>query len=313
MFKLFKELPPPNYDYNVNKVVNAYKQAVHDIEQELAKLPIGDIRQAQSKAALANVAKVLKGLNKESAAWVEENIPLAAREGVARTLVSDGVAESIVEALEIVKFNRINKSMVEAAIADTQSDLLAVTQNIDRKTKSAIRKAVADSMRTNMAKRINGRKTISDDVLKGIQETLSSATSTGIIDAAGRRWKPEVYVDMVTRAKMMQTHNEATTNEAVSRGTYYAVISRHGAADPCKYHEGRIIKLLPEAPGDYPTYEELRASQQIFHPCCRHTYSPIRKLENLPQSVLEFAQKQARVGNKAIASRKRNPKDSDFL
>lgn len=164
----FKEVPSPNYDYNANKLAKVYKKAIRDIEKELASLPIGDLRQAHAKAALANVAKILSGINKKCEAWVNENVPMAAKDGVARTLVSLGEVKTLEEAIEIAKFNRMNKALVDAVIADTYTDLLAVTQNVDRKTRAAVRKAVSESMRTNMATGVMGRKTINADTLKQI-------------------------------------------------------------------------------------------------------------------------------------------------
>lgn len=272
-------MPAPDYQYAVDALVAAYKSAVRDIQAELARLDLTGLSRANSAAALAEVARILASLNEDSAKWVDENIPKAARDGIIRTIIALGAADTFHEAEALVKFNRINSHMVAAAVADTQADLLAVTQNIDRKVRSAVRQAVADSMRANMAKGINGRRTISGDILDRMKKSLGAATDTGIIDAAGRRWKPEVYADMVTRTKMMSTQIEATTNEAVQRDALYGVISRHGATDGCGKWEGRVVKLIAEAPGDYPTVADAKASGEIFHPNCRHVISPIRNPE----------------------------------
>lgn len=235
---------------------------------------------AMTTAALAEVSRILAALNAESAAWVAQNVPVAAREGVARTILTLGVADTLEEAQKLVRMTRTNSAMVAAAIADTQADLLAVTGNIDRRVKAAVRKAAADSMRANMAAGINGRKTISRDILAGMRKTLGDSVNTGIIDASGRRWKPEVYVDMLTRTKMMQAHMDATINEALARDVQYGVISRHGATDKCRLYEGKIVKLTPDAPGAYP-YVGALPRNEIFHPCCRHTVSPVRRPETI--------------------------------
>jgi hypothetical protein len=305
-------VPEPTYEYEVARLVAAYKRAVADIQRELERLDLTGISNANARAALAEVSRILTSLNEDSAKWVEENIPQAARDGIARTLVSLGVVETLQEAEAIVKFNRINANMVASAVADTQSDLLAVTQNVDRKVRAAIRQAVGESMRANMAAGINGRRTINRDTLAGMRKALGDSVNTGIIDAAGRRWKPEVYVDMVTRTKLMQTQIDAATNEALARDTQYAVISKHGAADACRFHEGRIIKLTPEAVGPYPTMSELKATGQIWHPNCRHVVSPIRVPEKLSDDTRAFAEKQAAIGDKAIATGKRAPTVDDM-
>ncbi|WP_010495067.1 phage minor capsid protein [Paenibacillus elgii] len=269
-------IPETDYEYEIARLVDAYKNAAGRIQRELERLDLAGLSRANAQVALSEVSRVLASLNDESAEWVAANIPQAARDGVARTLVALGAADTVEQAAAVVKFNRINANMVAAAVADTQADLLAVTQNVDRRVRAAVRKVIADSMRANMAAGISGRRTISADILGGLRKTLGDAVNTGIIDAAGRRWKPEVYVDTVVRTKMAETYREATTNEAIQRGAYYAVISRHGAKDACANWEGRIIKLSADAPGDYPTYDSAKATRQIWHPNCRHTFTPVR-------------------------------------
>lgn len=303
----FRQPPEPSYEYEISRLVAAYKDAVARIKRELENLDISGLSRANTAAALAEISRILASLNAESAAWVEVNIPRAARDGIAQTLVNLGVVETIAQAETVVTFNRMNANMVAAAIADTQADLLAVTQNIDRKVRSAVRQAVADSMRANMAAGANGRRTISRDILDRMRKSLGDSVNTGIIDATGRRWRPEVYAEMVTRTKIQLTHIEAVTNEAVERGALYGVISSHGATDACRYHEGRVIKLVSNAPGDYPTYEALRASNQIFHPFCRHTVHALRDVSLLPPSLRDKADSQAEIGDKALATGKRNP------
>jgi hypothetical protein len=304
-------VPTPNYEYDVEILVKYYKKAITQIQNELKRFDLSDMSRANQNAVLANISETLSKLNEDSAKWVEEHIPKAARDGVINTIVSLGVAETVQEASELAKFNRLNQNLVKAIVADTQADLLEVTNNVERKVRAAVRRVTAEVMRDNLTKGINGRVTINREILKGLRETLGDSLDTGIVDTAQRKWKPQDYVDMLTRTKVMEAYNEATTNEAVQRGAYYAIISSHGAKDPCRFHEGRIIKLTPDAPGGYPTYAELQATLQIFHMRCKHTYSPTRDVNLLPQSVRDLAEKQAEKGNKAIATGKRNPKDID--
>ncbi|WP_440961262.1 phage minor capsid protein [Paenibacillus nitricinens] len=275
-------IPDPKYDYDVTILVRAFKTALLDITGELSRLDLTGLSRANSKFALAEVSKILSGLNAESAAWVEKYVPKAATDGVIRAIVDLGIVSTVEEAEKIAKFSRINREMVAAAVADTQADVLAVTQNIERKVRIAVRQATADSLRGNMAKGVNGSRTISRDILSGMKKTLGDSVNTGIIDSAGRRWDPKVYTDMLARTKLSQVHREATTNEAVGRGAYYAVVSRHGATDACRNWEGRIVKLIPEAPGEFPFVGDI-PRRELFHPSCRHVLSPIRDPKLLEQ------------------------------
>ncbi|WP_025846504.1 phage minor capsid protein [Brevibacillus agri] len=272
-----RQPPEPNYEYEIARLVSAYTKAMYRIATELQRLDVTDITRANSAAALAEVVRILAELNGQSAEWVTRNLPIAAADGVAAAIYALGVADTFEEARKIAKFNRMNKAMVDAVIADTQADLLAVTQNVERKVRAAVRQVTADSMRANMARGVNGRRTVSRDILDGLRMKLGDSVNTGIIDAAGRRWRPEVYVDMVTRTKTMEAHMEATINEGVAREAFYGVISRHGATDACRNWEGKVVKLVPDAPGNYPYLGDLRGGREIFHPNCKHVVTPVRK------------------------------------
>jgi hypothetical protein len=161
---------------------------------------------------------------------------------------------------------------------------------MDRKIKTTIRQSVAEVMRSNMAAGINGRKTISREILADLRNKLGESVNTGIIDAAGRRWDPKVYAEMVTRTKMMRTRMDATINEAVGREAYYGTVSRNGSKhEECRVWEGKIVKLIPDAPGNYPYVGDLRnQSRGLFHPNCQHQVLPVRDPNLLPQNLKEI-------------------------
>jgi Phage minor capsid protein 2 len=191
-------------------------------------------------------------------------------------------------------------------VSDTMEDLLGMTDKMEVRVKKALRRAVGEQLRAKAAAN-EGRRSMAADVIKSIRKELEAAGSVGIIDRAGRRWKVEDYAETVVRTKIQQAHIEGVKNEALERGAYYGQISSHGAKDACRYHEGRIVKLDSRAPGNYPTLDSLKGSGQIFHPRCRHTVYPLRDPGLLPASEQERAERQARIGEAAAASGKRNP------
>jgi hypothetical protein len=290
MAEFDRQVPQPEYDYEISRLVRYYQQAVRDILVQLERVDLTNATKANQRAVLADIAKVLSQLDVNASAWVEANIPIAAREGVASTLVTLGLAQTFDEAMKVVEFNRLNRHMIETAVADTQNDLLQITQNMDRKIKTAIRQSVAEVMRSNMSQGINGRKTISREILSELRKQLGDSVNTGIVDQAGRRWKPETYAEMVTRTKMMRTRMDATINEAVGREAYYGTVSRNGSKhEECRVWEGKIVKLVREAPGDYPYIGDLRnQSRGLFHPNCQHQVLPVRDPNLLPQSIKDI-------------------------
>ena len=264
-----------DFNRDIADLVVAYKDAIKRIQAELLSLDLSDMSRAKTEAALREITAMLAALNEESAVWVAKYVPEASAAGVVGTMVALGTADSYADAVKTARISRVNSTYVNAVIADTQADLLAVTQNVDRRVRAAIRQATAESMRANMAAGINGRRTINRDTLAAMRRVLGSAVETGIIDAGGRRWKPEVYVDMVTRTKLAETERQTMINESIARNVRYGIISSHAATDACRFYEGKIVKLTPEAPGNYPFIGNL-PRRDIFHPNCRHVVTPIR-------------------------------------
>lgn len=299
-------VPRPDFKYDTAILVRYYKRAVQNIMHEIEKSDLGNY-EATSRALLADITDVLVELDKNAEEWVKENIPESARKGVARSLYTLGIANSIEEAHRMVKFNRLNREMVRAAVADTYQDIAQVTQNIDRRTKAGLRRVFAETIREQYTRGVTGLKTIKRETLNRMYAEMEDTVNSGIIDAAGRRWRADTYVEVVAHEKMNQAYFEANTNEAIARGAFYGVISSHGATDACRYHEGRIVKLVEDAPGDYPTVDELRNTNQIFHVRCLHHVSTLRDPDMLPDSVKDKAEKQAELGEKAISAGGRNP------
>lgn len=276
----FKQIPTPTYEYEIQQLVNYYRKAVREVSKELEKIDLTDFQRAQALAVQRNIAGILEELDENASEWVEENIPKAAEGGVVRAIISLGVAETVEEAQKIISFNRLNKNLVETAVADTQDDLLQISKNVSRKVRNTIRQVTAEVLRSNLTQGINGKKALTSEILKELRKQLGDAVDTGIIDASSRKWDPKVYSEMVVRTKMAHTHREATQNEAVSRGALYGVISTHFAKDACRNWEGKIVKLSRDAEGDYPYIGDL-PRREIFHPNCRHQVSPIRRLDRL--------------------------------
>ena len=266
-----REAPRPNYDYDVNRVVKAYERAVKDVHAELNSLFLTDFERAQIVAIEEDMRGILTELKRYGNEWSSVAITKSATNGVAATLYALELTETYEEALAIAKFNGTNKRLVATAIADTQADLLAMTQNIERQAKLAIRRATAEAMRSQLTQGINGSRSLSS----AIRKQITQATDVAILDSRNRRWKVGHYADMIARTKMLEAHREASINEALAEEAYYGVISRHGATDACRGYEGKIVKLVAGAPGDFEYIGDIPRNR-LFHPACKHTVSALR-------------------------------------
>jgi hypothetical protein len=276
--------PTPTYEYDIAILIGYYREALQKVSNELNRIDLTNFERANLLVVQKEIADVLAELDVRTSAWVASMIPKAAEDGIIASIIALGVADTVEEARTIVVLNRLNRDFIKTAIADTQDDLLQVTQNVSRKVRTTIRQVTAEAMRANLTQGINTTDSIKRDILRDLRQRLGESLNTGIIDAAGRRWKPEVYVETVTQTKLAQTQRESAINDALGRNAYYGIISSHGAKDLCRNWEGRIVKLTPDAEGDYPYYGSL-PNREIFHPRCKHVVSPVRRPDRLPESI----------------------------
>lgn len=285
------DLPLPNYERDVKEIVRIYKAAINEVILILERLSTygksKSISRAEMTAVLVELSALLE-VDKEAEKWVKERIEKSFLNGQAEVLIAIGEAKTIEEALRLVSASMLVNHAKEALIADTFDDLLYANNKMKRETIKMVRAVVAEQMKIKAAEGM-GRKTIKKGIIealtkKEIRERFDVEGNVAIIDKLGRRWKLQTYAEMVARTKLLQAHTEGTRVEALERGVDLAIISSHGATDACRHFEGQIISMNGFTEG-FPTYEELRRTNLIFHPNCKHKITPIRDISLLPPEV----------------------------
>lgn len=301
------DLPAPTYDRDVNELVRIYKAAILEVIAILESLSTygskKDISRAQMQAVLAQLSVLLGEVDRDAERWVKDRIREAFIDGQVETLVSLGEAKTLEEARAMVAGAGISElavQTIDAMTADTFEDLLYANNKMKRETVKMVRSVVAEQMKMKAAEGM-GRNTTRKAIVqaltkKELRERFNVEGNVAIVDRAGRRWKLQTYAEMVTRTKMLQAHAEGTRIEALERGVDLAIISSHNAKDACRNFEGQIISMNGQTEG-FMTYDELRRSNLIFHPNCRHKVTPIRDISLLPEEVrkkFEDNQKEAK-------------------
>ena len=270
-----KQPPRPNYDYEVNRLIAFFEDANIQTRELLAGLYTQDkVTRAMLTSYQKQLDAIIKQLREQGVQWSEQAITNAALNGIADSLFALGLAATYEEALSIATLSKVNQAYVTAQIADTQSDILAVTQNVDRQTRALISRIYAEQLRAQLSTGSNSIRQTKSAVSANLQRELKGRANTAIVDAAGRRWKVRNYVDMLAQTKAMQAHREASRNTALEEGARYGRISKHNAKDKCSLWESKIVKLDPNAHGDYPYIDDV-PTKEIFHPRCRHIVTPI--------------------------------------
>lgn len=302
------DLPLPTYDRDVNELVRIYRNAINEVIAVLESLSTRgqekDISRAQMTAVLAQLAALLGQVDKEAEAWVKERIREAFIDGQVESLLSIGEAKTLGEARAMVAgaaMSSLVTQSIDAMTADTFEDLLYANNKMKRETIKMVRSVVAEQMKMKAAQgqgRNSTRKAVVAALTKkDLRDRFDVEGNVAIIDRKGRKWKLDTYAEMVTRTKMLQAHTEGTRVEALERGVDLAIVSSHNAKDACRKFEGQIISMNGLTEG-FPTYDELRRSNLIFHPNCRHKVTPIRDISLLPEAVrkkFEEGQKEAKA------------------
>ncbi len=285
----------PSYERDISNYMREYKRAMQEVTERVASLSvINELDMSQAESLSAQIGYILQDLDSTTSGWVEEHITKAFKDGQARAILAAVNSVNLTDAARMASFSKLATGTLNSLISDTYQDLLFATQNTSRKVKSLVREVVSEQMRIKAAQQL-GRSTmnraiINDLTKKGLSKKVKEDGWIGIVDKAGRRWNLTTYADMVVRTKLQQSYIEGVRVEGLERGIDLAVISSHGASDACGNYEGAIISLNGITPG-YPTYAELKASGEIFHPNCTHTVSSLRSPDLLPKDVRAKAKK----------------------
>lgn len=182
---------------------------------------------------------------------------------------------------------------------DTFKDILGATQNTDRRLKRVIREVAMEVIQeqsllsqgnTQLAKVLSQRLTTD-----ALYNRLTKDGLIGIVDRGGKRWNVDVYSKMVVNTKLTQAHMEATRRLGEQMGLDLAVISAHSAIDACLHWEGVVVSVNGRTAG-FPALDDVIATNELFHPNCRHHIQMITSLDQLsPHDRLIHEQKLPKV------------------
>lgn len=287
----YREIPEIRHNKDIEHIIKYYKRAYNQVVIELIRLldepNVSDIYRQQEGSLARQIQLILQQADEQALPETEALIRKAFTEGQAQAIFALGDAETLTEATKGISFSTLAVQSVDAIITDTFEDVLALTNRTDKKIKQTVRKIAGETMRLNAIHQLGYETTRKEIISKLLKEGFTKDIKKdfkGVTDSAGRRWKLDSYVSMLVKTKMQQSYTEGIITESIERGTDLGVISSHGASDACHYYEGMVISLTGNTQG-YLSYQELRASNQIFHPHCKHTITPLRDISLLPQEL----------------------------
>lgn len=199
-----------------------------------------------------------------------------------RRLLDEGM--SLEQAKKIVPVSVSRNKAIRALFTDTYGDILLATNNTSKAVKRVVREATREALQYQ-ALRDRDYKAQSEDLFnrlskKGLSKRLDAEGFVGIVDRAGRRWDLQTYTNMVSVTKTNQAFREGVIDFAKESGMDLAVISNHGAKDACSLWEGVVVSLTGATKG-YPLLSDAIATNEIFHPNCKHKLHVIETIDEL--------------------------------
>jgi Phage minor capsid protein 2 len=299
----FREIPPIQYDTDIERLMKYYQRSYVRVVKELIRLLETDSWNMliNQEASLARqISLIIREADKDILPELEDLLKKSHVAGQAQALLAIGDATTLAEATRGVAFTMFAQKSVEKMVTDTFEDVLALTDRTEKRIKQTVRDVAGEVMRMNAMNQM-GLETTRKQVMEGLLKKGFSKKITkdfkGVTDSAGRKWELKKYVNMLVKTKMQQAYSEGVRAECVERGIDLAVVSSHGAKDACRHFEGMVISMTGATKG-FLTYDELRRSNKIFHPNCEHTITPLRSLDLLPNNLQEKHREQLEKAKK---------------
>lgn len=255
-------------------------------------LLVSSLLQGIDEAAIfAVLRRHFKSLDEELLLTVGELMKQQLIQTKAEFYVALGDANTVEQAKQLFYLTPPDLQLVNDATQLTMKDLLAATSYTQDYLKILVRQHAADLITLKTAKEAGWQSIIDEfaDSLsaEGLSKTLAEEGWTGIVDSAGRRWHLATYADMAVKTKMTQFSVEVDREMGLKTGIDLAYISDHGSAcKGCSQYEHLLISMNGLTAG-YLTYEQVKATGDIFHPRCQHHLNPVRSFELVHPDVLE--------------------------
>jgi hypothetical protein len=117
----------------ISRYYRILSRGLQKITNELNRIDLTNFDRAQLLITQKEIADALADLDVRTKSWVSSMIPKAAEDGIISSIIALGVAETVEQAQKIMTLSRLNRDFIKTAVADTQDDLLQVSQNIERK------------------------------------------------------------------------------------------------------------------------------------------------------------------------------------
>jgi 8-oxo-dGTP pyrophosphatase MutT (NUDIX family) len=250
----------------LEKLLKAYEAAYNRAYKTImdAKGEVDYAAFAKQNQLFKQVAGILGEMQRELGAALKTGLDAAAAHATTLAIKHLGeLGEGVTKATAWHK--EYNKAYVEQVFKDNFAHVAAQTDKMVGSMKVMLRREARAVMQRAAVEGLTRRQATQ----RMHNDLLMKRPDFAFVDRAGRTWDSRTYFEMLGRTLMHTSLRECYTNTLANEGHDLVIVSRHGATDPCRGWEGRVLSLTGATPG-YITVQEAINSRQIFHPRCKH-------------------------------------------
>ncbi|KAB1443068.1 phage minor capsid protein [Pseudodesulfovibrio senegalensis] len=209
---------------------------------------------------MKEVAKLILSMRDEALKVIKAT-GLAKMEEALETATSELAALDI----ELGDLDKLLGTLDFKAIKDAQLSVEQFTAQMQEQTRKTLKR---DLMTIHQKATENGWS--SGKAYRELRDTVMTNTPDfTFTDRAGRKWKPEGYLRMVSRTLMAQAQRESHEAAYTEAGVDLVKVSIHGTkCKKCNPWEGKVLSLTGATKG-HATVDDARKAG-LFHPNCKH-------------------------------------------
>lgn len=258
-------------DASVKRFYSILESAYSEITAELngASLSTASRRKAQQKQIESIIAKADKDIRD----WISIEVPAQYEQGAFDTM-SDLIQRGD-DPRTKASFTNFHREAIEAIAQDMYASASEGLSGVARSSSRVISASARESVLERLAKgQIKGDSLTK--IKKDVASILESEGLTAITDKRGNSWDLLRYAEMLSRTKLTQAHNSGVANRMAESGYDLVIVSNHsGSCRLCAPFEGKVLSVTGRNRG----YTSVREAERngLFHPNCRHVYSPYHK------------------------------------
>ena len=248
-----------------NKIISKTYADVYDTLEKAS--PTDAFRRKQT---LNQIKEILDQADADTQAWVKLNIPGFYEKGMFETVKGINDRGGVLNINN--DFAHFHREAIEALSQETYTTIASGMAGVYKNAIGIINNAAREGIFNKIAAgQITGETR--DAVRKAIADELKKSGISALVDKGGKTWDLRRYGDMLARTSLTRAHNSGVINRMAGGGYDLVMVSSHyTSCDYCAPWQSEVLSLGGATPG-FPTLKQAEGAG-LFHPNCRHTYSP---------------------------------------